>query len=452
MFEASPAPLEPGVVERGRLAQSSARASSSSILHSASGWVTPWCAPIGTDQTVRSRAYCAARVERQPAGADAQRGGHDPLRVEAVEQRAQPRLGADSRSSPTSTSSKNSCHCLSAPAARSGSRCATRPGASTSTMNSERQPEAVPSASRVRATTSSASASSTPRDEHLLAADPVAAVAVGRRARGDVVRVRAGVGLGDRERDLRRARRDAAQPAVLLLLGAVAREDRARDRRRDDEQQQRAARGRELLADRGQLGHPAPAAAVLLGDVHAEVALLARARPTARWAAGPRRASRGCTSGRTSPRSPPRSRAAAAPRRTGSAGSTARRRNPSGEHMLAAVRAIQMQEFGGPEVLQLVDIPVPEPAEGEVLIKVAPRGAQLRRHPPAHEQLPGEGDAAARPGLGGRGRARGHRRAGGGAVRQRRLRRVRHRARWRSRSRSPTASTTPPPWRCCCRG
>ena len=34
------------------------------------------------------------------------------------------------------------------------------------------------------------------------------------------------------------------------------------------------------------------------------------------------------------------------------------------------MRAIQMQEFGGPEVLELVDIPVPEPADGEVLIKV----------------------------------------------------------------------------------
>jgi NADPH:quinone reductase len=42
--------------------------------------------------------------------------------------------------------------------------------------------------------------------------------------------------------------------------------------------------------------------------------------------------------------------------------------------MLALVRAIQMQEFGGPEVLQLVDIPVPEPAEGEVLIKVGRAG------------------------------------------------------------------------------
>jgi NADPH:quinone reductase len=42
--------------------------------------------------------------------------------------------------------------------------------------------------------------------------------------------------------------------------------------------------------------------------------------------------------------------------------------------MLALVRAIQMQEFGGPEVLQLTDIPTPEPAEGEVLIKVSRAG------------------------------------------------------------------------------
>jgi NADPH:quinone reductase len=42
--------------------------------------------------------------------------------------------------------------------------------------------------------------------------------------------------------------------------------------------------------------------------------------------------------------------------------------------MLELMRAIQMQEFGGPEVLQLVDIPVPQPADGEVLIKVGRAG------------------------------------------------------------------------------
>ncbi|HEX2104187.1 MAG TPA: NADPH:quinone oxidoreductase family protein [Solirubrobacteraceae bacterium] len=38
------------------------------------------------------------------------------------------------------------------------------------------------------------------------------------------------------------------------------------------------------------------------------------------------------------------------------------------------MRAIQITEFGGPEVLQLVDLPRPEPKEGEVLIRVTRAG------------------------------------------------------------------------------
>jgi NADPH2:quinone reductase len=38
------------------------------------------------------------------------------------------------------------------------------------------------------------------------------------------------------------------------------------------------------------------------------------------------------------------------------------------------VRAIQLHEFGGPEVLELVDAPVPEPGDGEVLIRVSRAG------------------------------------------------------------------------------
>ena len=34
------------------------------------------------------------------------------------------------------------------------------------------------------------------------------------------------------------------------------------------------------------------------------------------------------------------------------------------------MRAIQMSEYGGPEVLQLVELPMPEPADGEVLVRV----------------------------------------------------------------------------------
>jgi len=38
------------------------------------------------------------------------------------------------------------------------------------------------------------------------------------------------------------------------------------------------------------------------------------------------------------------------------------------------MRAIQIKDFGGPEVLQLADVPVPEPGEGEVLIRVSRAG------------------------------------------------------------------------------
>jgi NADPH2:quinone reductase len=38
------------------------------------------------------------------------------------------------------------------------------------------------------------------------------------------------------------------------------------------------------------------------------------------------------------------------------------------------VRAIQMTEFGGPEVLRLADLPIPVPGDGEVLIRVTTAG------------------------------------------------------------------------------
>jgi NADPH:quinone reductase len=38
------------------------------------------------------------------------------------------------------------------------------------------------------------------------------------------------------------------------------------------------------------------------------------------------------------------------------------------------MRAVQIQEFGGPEVLQVVDLPEPEPGDGEVLIEVSRAG------------------------------------------------------------------------------
>ncbi|MDQ6914296.1 MAG: zinc-binding dehydrogenase [Actinomycetota bacterium] len=38
------------------------------------------------------------------------------------------------------------------------------------------------------------------------------------------------------------------------------------------------------------------------------------------------------------------------------------------------MRAIQIEEFGGPDVLRLADLPVPDPGEGEVLIRVSRAG------------------------------------------------------------------------------
>src|SRR4051812_15728031 len=38
------------------------------------------------------------------------------------------------------------------------------------------------------------------------------------------------------------------------------------------------------------------------------------------------------------------------------------------------MRAVRIDEFGGPEVLQIVDVPEPEPGDGEVLIKVSRAG------------------------------------------------------------------------------
>src|SRR5919201_3416945 len=38
------------------------------------------------------------------------------------------------------------------------------------------------------------------------------------------------------------------------------------------------------------------------------------------------------------------------------------------------MRAVQIEEFGGPDVLQVVDLPKPEPGDGEVLIEVSRAG------------------------------------------------------------------------------
>src|SRR3954449_5801924 len=50
------------------------------------------------------------------------------------------------------------------------------------------------------------------------------------------------------------------------------------------------------------------------------------------------------------------------------------------------MRAIQIEEFGGPEVLQLKDLPVPEPGEGEVLVRVTRAGVNFADTHQRHNQ------------------------------------------------------------------
>src|SRR3954454_15305110 len=58
------------------------------------------------------------------------------------------------------------------------------------------------------------------------------------------------------------------------------------------------------------------------------------------------------------------------------------------------MRAIQIEEFGGPEGLRLVELPMPEPGEGEVLVRVSRAGMnfadthQRQDHYVAAQQLP----------------------------------------------------------------
>ena len=50
------------------------------------------------------------------------------------------------------------------------------------------------------------------------------------------------------------------------------------------------------------------------------------------------------------------------------------------------MRAIQIEEFGGPEVLKLVELPTPEPKAGEVLIKVSAAGMNFADTHQRHDQ------------------------------------------------------------------
>ena len=68
----------------------------------------------------------------------------------------------------------------------------------------------------------------------------------------------------------------------------------------------------------------------------------------------------------------------------------------------APMRAIQVKQFGGPEVLELVDLPDPTPQGGCAAARRDRGRRQLRRHPPGGRRLPRAADAPVRPGRRGR--------------------------------------------------
>src|SRR5262245_47288435 len=104
------------------------------------------------------------------------------------------------------------------------------------------------------------------RDVGLGAVEPVR-VTVAHRRRVESVGVRPGIRLRDRERHLCAAA-EWREPALLLLVGSVPRDQLAADRRCHEQEQQRAPLRGQLLGHDGELTDTATAAAVLRWEVH----------------------------------------------------------------------------------------------------------------------------------------------------------------------------------------
>jgi NADPH2:quinone reductase len=61
------------------------------------------------------------------------------------------------------------------------------------------------------------------------------------------------------------------------------------------------------------------------------------------------------------------------------------------------MRAVQIKEFGGPEVLELVELPDPAPAEGEVLVEIARAGINFADTHKRHDRYLAKAGAEALP-------------------------------------------------------
>ena len=175
----------------------------------------PWCAPIGSLHTFALARVCGGQVERQPAGAARDRRAHDPLRVEPVEERPSGRRSrrrSGARPGPRRRRRRASTACR-ARAARSG--CAA------SRVPARRRPRSAAAAARDCRPSSRGAGHDQDRvrildarDERLLRRAARSVAVRAPRGGREVVRVGAGVGLGDGERDLGRAGGDARAASV----------------------------------------------------------------------------------------------------------------------------------------------------------------------------------------------------------------------------------------------
>ncbi len=183
-----------------------------------------------------------------------------------------------SRSASTCTLSKKSVNCFSGAVISTGQHLLVQPGG-VDVDDEQRQPAAAGVGVGARlGDHQDGLALVDPGDVVLLPVEPVDVAVLGR-GQAEVVRVGPGVGLGDGEGHLQLAGGEARQPPLLLGLGAELGDDRRADGRRHHDDEEGAALRGQLLGNGGQLGDAAPAAAVLLGHVDAEEALLGHGVP-----------------------------------------------------------------------------------------------------------------------------------------------------------------------------
>ena len=154
-------------------------------------------------------------LERPPPGAAGDRGAHDALRVEPVEHRPEPAaLAADQALLLELDVVEEERPLLVGADVRHRDRVAREAGRVHVDQAQRRQPELAVGQAAAGDHQHGVGVLDA-RDVGLLAVQQQPVAAALERG-GEVVGVGAGVGLGDREGDLGRARRDAAQPVLLL--------------------------------------------------------------------------------------------------------------------------------------------------------------------------------------------------------------------------------------------